>query len=145
MSDLSVYGGLFLSAFLAATLLPAQSELVLASLLASESRSAAVLILVASFGNVLGALFNYWIGRGANALQGKRWFPIGAEALARAEGWYHRYGRWSLLLSWAPVVGDPLTLAAGVLRENIWVFLTLVTLAKTGRYLVVGALVWGWL
>lgn len=145
MSTAGAYLGLFLSAFLAATLLPAQSELVLASLLAAESRSATLLITVASLGNILGAFLNYWLGRGALALQDKRCFPVGPAALERAQGWYQRYGRWSLLLSWMPVVGDPLTLAAGVLREKIWVFLTLVTLAKTGRYLVVAALVRGWL
>mgnify|MGYP000288147564 CR=1 FL=1 len=145
MSGLGAYLGLFASAFLAATLLPAQSELVLATLLAAESRSATLLIAVASLGNVLGACLNYGLGRGALALQGKRWFPVGPTALARAQSWYQRYGRWSLLLSWMPVVGDPLTLAAGVLRENLWIFLALVTLAKTGRYLVVAALVWGWL
>ncbi|MCW1956260.1 MAG: DedA family protein [Roseobacter sp.] len=145
MSELAVYGGLFLSAFLAATLLPAQSELVLAGLLASQDGAAFWLLCVASFGNVLGACLNYGLGRGANALRNRRWFPLSQPALARAEGWYRRYGRYSLLLSWAPVVGDPLTLAAGALRENIWVFLGLVTLAKTGRYLTVAALVWGWL
>ena len=145
MTDLAVYGGLFLSAFVAASLLPAQSELVLAGLLASQEWSAFWLLFVVSLGNILGALFNYALGRGANALQHKRWFPFSGATLARAEGWYRRYGRYSLLLSWAPLVGDPLTLAAGVLRENIWIFLALVTLAKTGRYLVVAGLVWGWL
>jgi len=145
MTDLAVYGGLFLSAFVAASLLPAQSELVLAGLLASQEWSAFWLLFVVSLGNILGALLNYALGRGANALQHKRWFPFSCGALARAEGWYRRYGRYSLLLSWAPLVGDPLTLAAGVLRENIWIFLALVTLAKTGRYLVVAGLVWGWL
>ena len=145
MSALAVYGGLFLSAFFAATLLPAQSEFVLAALLTSQDWSAVWLLTVASLGNILGALVNYALGRGANALQHKRWFPLSGAALARAERWYRRYGRYSLLLSWAPVVGDPLTLAAGAMRENIWVFLGLVTLAKTGRYLVIAGLVWGWL
>ena len=145
MSALAAYGGLFLSAFVAATLLPAQSELVLAALLASQEWSAVWLLCVVSLGNVLGALVNYALGRGANALRDKRWFPLSGAALARAEGWYRRYGRYSLLVSWAPIVGDPLTLAAGAMRENIWVFLGLVTLAKTGRYLGVAAVVWGWL
>ncbi|MGV2442260.1 YqaA family protein, partial [Bacillus atrophaeus] len=60
------------------------------------------------------------------------------------KAWYRRWGRWSLLLSWLPVVGDPLTLVAGVLREPFWVFLALVTIAKLGRYLVLAALVLGW-
>jgi membrane protein YqaA with SNARE-associated domain len=61
---------------------------------------------------------------------------VKANALARASTWYQRYGKWSLLLSWAPVIGDPLTLVAGVLREPLGPFLLLVTLAKVGRYLV---------
>ena len=65
--------------------------------------------------------------------------------MAPAEGWYRRYGRWSLLGAWLPVVGDPLTVVAGVLREPFWVFLALVTVAKGGRYLVLaaGVLAWG--
>jgi membrane protein YqaA with SNARE-associated domain len=65
----------------------------------------------------------------------RRWFPIKQRALERAEGWYRRFGRWTLLLSWTPVVGDPLTMIAGVLREPLWSFLLIVGIAKTGRYL----------
>lgn len=60
--------------------------------------------------------------------------------LARAQRWYARYGKWSLLLSWAPVIGDPLTVMADVMRERCAVFLLLTGLAKTGRYLVLTAL-----
>lgn len=143
MTDLAAYGGLFLSAFIAATVLPAQSELVLAALLRSAEMHAGVLIVVASLGNVLGAVVNYGLGRGAAAFRDKRWFPVSTQALEKAERWYRRYGKWSLLLSWAPIVGDPITVAAGVLREPFWVFLCLVTLAKVGRYLVVAAMVFG--
>jgi membrane protein YqaA with SNARE-associated domain len=65
--------------------------------------------------------------------------------LQKAEAWYHRYGRWSLLLSWVPVIGDPLTVVAGVLREPFAVFLALVTVAKIGRYLAIYGLQQGWL
>jgi membrane protein YqaA with SNARE-associated domain len=64
---------------------------------------------------------------------------VGPAQLDRATGWYHRWGRWSLLFSWAPIVGDALTVAAGVLREPFWSFLLLVAIAKTGRYLVLAA------
>lgn len=74
----------------------------------------------------------------------RRWFPVGAAQLDRAQHWYRRYGRWSLLLSWLPVVGDPLTLVAGMLRESLWVFLLLVGLAKGLRYLALAALTLGW-
>ena len=129
------YAGLFLAAFLAATLLPAQSEALLVALLLA-GHPPWWLLLVASTGNVLGSLFNWWLGRGIVHYRDRGWFPVKPGALARAQRWYRRYGRWSLLLSWVPVVGDPLTLAAGVMREPLRVFLPLVAVAKTGRYLV---------
>ena len=140
MAELGAYGGLFLVAFLAATILPAQSEAGLAGLLLTGDFSPMLLIAVASLGNTLGAVVNWGLGRGIDRFIGRRWFPVKPEALERASGWYRRYGKWSLLLSWAPFIGDPLTVVAGVLREPIVPFLLLVALAKTGRYLVVAAL-----
>lgn len=139
MSSLAVYFSLFLTALVAATILPAQSEAVLAGLLLTGAYPVWALILVASIGNVLGSVINWLLGRGIERFRDRRWFPVRPEALARAEGWYHRYGRWSLLLSWAPFIGDPLTVVAGVLREPFPVFLALVTIAKVGRYLVLAA------
>lgn len=133
------YAGLFLAAFLAATLLPMQSEAVLVALLLAD-HPVAWLVVVASAGNVLGSLVNWWLGRGLERFRDRRWFPVSPAALARAQAWYARHGRWTLLLSWLPVVGDPLTLVAGVMRERLWVFLLLVTLAKTGRYAVLAAI-----
>jgi membrane protein YqaA with SNARE-associated domain len=130
-----MYGGLFLAAFLAATLLPMQSEAALVALLLADYPPW-LLVAVASAGNVLGSTVNWWLGRGLLRFQGRRWFPVPPAALERAQGHYRRYGRWSLLLSWVPVIGDPLTLVAGVMREPLRVFLPLVALAKTGRYLV---------
>lgn len=117
---LALYGGLFLTALVAATLLPAQSELLLATL-----------------GNSAGSAVNWWLGRYLTRFQDRRWFPFSSESLRKAEGWYHRYGRWTLLCSWMPVIGDPLTLVAGTLREPLPSFLLLVVLAKLGRYLAV--------
>lgn len=134
-------GGLFLSSFLAATLLPAQSELALAGLLTHDVAAPALLIGVATLGNTLGSLVNWLLGRWAHRLGERRWFPVKGDALRKAEAWYHRYGRWSLLLSWAPIIGDPLTLAAGLLREPLLPFLLLVGLAKLGRYLIIAWLV----
>ncbi len=143
MAELGVYAGLFLIAFLAATILPAQSEAGLVGLLLSGDYSPVLLVSVASAGNTLGAVVNWALGRGIDRFSDRSWFPVKPAALARAARWYHRYGRWSLLLSWAPFVGDPLTVAAGVLREPFATFLLLVALAKTGRYLVVAALALG--
>ena len=145
MADLATYFGLFSSALLAATLFPAQSELVLAGLLLAGSQPTWALIAVATVGNVLGSAINWGLGRYLEHFQDRRWFPVKPRALDKAAGWYHRHGRWSLLLSWAPFIGDPLTLAAGVLREPFAPFLGIVTLAKLGRYLVLAAVTLQWL
>lgn len=140
MTGLSAYAALFLAAFIAATLLPAQSEAVLAGLLVAGEHPAVALVIVAGIGNVLGSLVNYVLGRAALRFRERRWFPASPASLARASAWYARYGRWSLLLSWAPVIGDPLTVAAGVMREPLWSFLALVTIAKFGRYAILASL-----
>lgn len=139
MTNLAVYAGLFAVAFLAATLLPALSEPTLAALLAAGEQPIAMLLAVASIGNVAGSTVNWALGRGVASWHNRRWLPVSAEALTRAEAWYRRWGRWSLLLSWMPVVGDALTVAAGMLREPLPVFLVLVTVAKVARYLAVAA------
>ena len=134
MIDLAVHGGLFMAAFTAATLLPAQSEILVVGLLLTDHPLWLVLA-VASVGNVLGSVVNWFLGREIERLRTRRWFPVSPATLARAAGWYRHYGRWSLLLAWAPIIGDPLTVVAGVLRESFWVFLLLVSVAKIGRYL----------
>lgn len=145
MVDLATYFGLFSAALLAATLLTAQSELVLAGLLLAGKQPVLALIAVATVGNVLGSAINWWLGRYLEHFQDRRWFPIKPATLQKASGWYHRYGRWSLLLSWVPLIGDPLTLAAGVLREPFFSFLGIVTVAKLARYLIVAAVTLNWL
>ncbi|HPE61243.1 MAG TPA: YqaA family protein [Thiolinea sp.] len=138
---LTAYAGLFLSALLAATLLPVQSEAVLTGLLLSGQYGFWGLIAVASLGNTLGAIINWYLGYYLEHLRHYRWFPVSTEALTRAQQRFQRYGRWSLLLSWVPVIGDPLTVLAGLLRTPLHVFIPLVLLAKTGRYLVLAWLV----
>jgi membrane protein YqaA with SNARE-associated domain len=130
------YLSLFVVSLIAATLLPAQSEAVLIALLL-DGGSVVGLVVVASFGNVLGSLINWWIGREAIRFQGRSWFPIKPNALLSAQVWYRKYGKWSLLVSWMPVVGDPLTLAAGVMREPLRAVLPLLVVAKTARYAVI--------
>jgi len=138
------YLGLFGSALIAATLLPMQSEAVLVGLLLAQNQPVFALIVVATLGNVLGSLINWYLGRFLLHYQDRGWFPSSAQKLERAENWYRRYGRWSLLGSWLPLVGDPLTVVAGVMREPLWSFLALVTLAKGARYvlLAAGTLAW---
>lgn len=135
----SAYLILFLAAFGAATLLPLQSEAVLVGLLALGEHPVWVLVAVASAGNVLGSWVNWLLGRYIEHWRHKRWFPVSESQLERAQRAYHRYGRWSLLLSWTPIIGDPLTLVAGVMREPLWSFMLIVAIAKTGRYVVLAA------
>lgn len=141
--DLAILAGLFLAAFAAATLFPFQSEALLAGLILQGEHSVVLLVAVATLGNVLGSLVNWWLGRFIERWQRRPWFRVSPERLAKARGHYHRYGRWSLLFSWMPVVGDPLTVVAGVMREPFWSFLLLVLLAKAGRYLVLTMLTLG--
>ncbi|MXN47302.1 DedA family protein [Shinella kummerowiae] len=145
MSAFAAYGSLFLAAFVAATILPAQSEAVLAGLLAAGQHSPTILVLVAGIGNVLGSVVNWLLGRSVERFRDARWFPVSAKNLDRAGHWYRRYGWWSLLLSWLPFIGDPLTVAAGIMREPFPRFLLVVSIAKFGRYIVLAALVLHWL
>ena len=144
MAHLGAYSGLFIAAFLAATILPAQSEAGLAALILASPTSVALLVAIASLGNVLGSLVNWYFGRGITHFTGKRWFPANTQ-LSRATKWYGRYGRWSLSLSWVPVIGDPLTVVAGIMREPLLRFLLVVGIAKTSRYIVVAILALQWL
>jgi membrane protein YqaA with SNARE-associated domain len=139
MTDLPAYLGLFAIAFVAATILPAQSEAALVALLLAGAQSPVALVAVASIGNVLGAVVNWALGRGVERFRDRKWFPVKPAQLDRATGWYRRWGRWSLLLSWAPIGGDALTVAAGVLREPLWSFVLLVAIGKTLRYVVLAA------
>ncbi|SDJ38355.1 membrane protein YqaA, SNARE-associated domain [Pseudomonas delhiensis] len=140
----SGYLGLFASAFGAATLLPLQSEALLVALLLAGQHAAPALLLVATLGNVAGSALNWVLGRYLEHWRDKRWFPVSAERLAKVQGTYHRYGRWSLLLSWAPLIGDPLTVVAGLMREPFWSFLLIVAFAKAARYGVLYAMTLGW-
>ncbi len=144
MSDYWVdYLSLFGASFLAATILPAQSELVLTGLVLAHRAPVWALLTAASLGNVGGSIVNYWLGLGLARFENARWFPITRAALDKAEAFYRKWGRWSLLLSFAPVIGDPLTVVAGVLREKFWVFVILVTISKVGRYLALVAAIGG--
>ncbi|ENU61383.1 YqaA family protein [Acinetobacter lwoffii] len=130
---------LFLSAFGAATLLPLQSEAVLLGLLVQNKQHAVLLIAVASLGNILGSCVNWYLGLKIEHYKNKKWFPVSADKMLKAQKTYQKYGYWSLLLSWVPIIGDPITLIAGLLKENLVRFLLMVSIAKIGRYLFVYA------
>jgi len=130
---------LFLSAFGAASLLPLQSEAVLLGLLVQNKQHAVLLIAVASLGNILGSCVNWYLGLKIEHYKNKKWFPVSADKMLKAQKTYQKYGYWSLLLSWVPIIGDPITLIAGLLKENLVRFLLMVSIAKIGRYLFVYA------
>lgn len=134
MNDITAYGSLFFTAFGAATFLPIQSEFLLYGLHVSGNHSTLWLLIVATLGNTLGSVANWLLGRYLVHFQDRRWFPVKPALIARASRWYERWGAWSLLLAWAPFIGDPLTLVAGILRVNLWLFVILVGLGKLVRY-----------
>jgi membrane protein YqaA with SNARE-associated domain len=135
MIDLAAYAGLFAAAFIAATIFPMQSEAILVGLMLTGKYSVPGLIVVASIGNTLGSAVNWLLGRGIERFRGSRWFPATPAQLERAERWYRKYGKWSLLLAWLPIGGDAITVIAGVLKEPLWSFLLLVFIGKLARYL----------
>lgn len=130
--------GLFAAAFLAGSVVPFQSEVVFVAMVVAQSAPLWALVLVASLGNTLGAVLNYALGRGILVFKDRPWFPVSDASLARAERWYARWGVWSLMLSWVPM-GGLVTMVAGTMRVPMRVFLPLVAVPKTLRYV---ALVW---
>jgi membrane protein YqaA with SNARE-associated domain len=136
-----VFFSLFLSGFIAATLLPASSEVLLLAL-AQQGYAPLGLWLAATSGNTLGSCVNWYLGKELLRFQHKRWFPVSPQQLHKAQQQFQRYGSWSLLLAWLPIVGDPLTLVAGTLRVRFSVFLMLVALGKGTRYALLLVLAW---
>ncbi len=134
---LTALAGLFAATFLAATVFPFQSEVVFVALQLAGISPLWLLVLVASVGNTLGAFVNYWIGARLEDAGAHRWLRVDEKRFQRARRWWERWGVWSLLLSWAPVLGW-FTVVAGALRTPLWQFALLVTIAKTGRFVVLG-------
>ena len=137
MIESAVYGSLFISAFLAATVLPLSSEAVLGALVASDGFVLWLLVALASIGNILGACVNWILGRYCLQWQDRKWFPVSPAALERASRWFSRHGQYSLLFAWVPVIGDPLTVTAGLLKLRFSRFLLMVAVSKILRYVVV--------
>jgi membrane protein YqaA with SNARE-associated domain len=127
---------LFGSAFLAATILPFYSEVVLFALL-REGGNPVALVLTATLGNTLGAVVNWVLGRYLLYFQDRRWFYFSHAQIEKAQRWFRHYGFWSLLLAWLPVGGDALTLIAGIMKTRFWLFLLLVGTGKALRYISV--------
>jgi membrane protein YqaA with SNARE-associated domain len=132
-----IYLSLFSISFFAATILPFSSELTLAGLIATSNYDNLLLLIVASFGNVLGSVVNWTLGFYSRNLSTKKWFPFKDEKIEKSSKWFNKFGRWSLLFAWVPFIGDPLTLAAGLFRVKFIEFLILVTIGKVSRYLAI--------
>ena len=132
-----IYLSLFAISFLAATILPFSSELTLAGLIATSDYDNLLLLIAASFGNVLGSVVNWALGSYSRNLTTKKWFPFKETQIERSSKWFRKFGKWSLLFAWVPVVGDPLTLVAGILRVKFIDFIILVAIGKVSRYIFV--------
>ena len=132
-----IYLSLFFISFLAATVLPFSSELTLAGLISTSNYDNLLLLVVASFGNVLGSVFNWSLGFYSRNLSTKKWFPFKETQIERSSKWFSKFGKWSLLFVWLPIVGDPLTFVAGLLRVRFLDFIILVAIGKVSRYLIV--------
>mgnify|MGYP001224448289 FL=1 len=131
------YFKLFIISFLAATILPLSSEIVLTTMLLTNLFEKNILLIVASSGNILGSLFNWYLGKKITIFQNRKWFPVSPEQLNKSQKYFQKYGLWSLLLAWVPVIGDPLTLLAGVLRVRFSIFFILVSISKISRYIFI--------
>ena len=132
---MDAYLGLFFSAFLAATLVPAYSEILFAGLV-STGYDPLALWLWASAGNTLGSAVNWGLGRYLLHFQDRRWFPFKQKNMAQAQGWFQKFGVWSLLFAWLPIGGDALTFIAGIMRVRFIVFITLTAIGKASRYAI---------
>ena len=132
-----IYLSLFSISFLAATVLPFSSELTLAGLISTSNYDNLLLLVVASFGNVLGSVFNWSLGFYSRNLSTKKWFPFKETQIERSSKWFSKFGKWSLLFAWVPIVGDPLTFVAGLLRVRFFDFIILVAIGKVSRYVII--------
>jgi len=132
-----IYLSLFFISFLAATILPFSSELTLAGLISTLNYDNLLLLVFASFGNVLGSVFNWGLGFYARNLTIKKWFPFKETQIERSSKWFSKFGKWSLLFAWVPIVGDPLTFVAGLLRVRFFDFIILVAIGKVSRYVII--------
>ena len=132
-----IYLSLFFISFLAATILPFSSELTLAGLISTSNYDNLLLLVFASFGNVLGSVFNWGLGFYARNLTIKKWFPFKETQIERSSKWFSKFGKWSLLFAWVPIVGDPLTFVVGLLRVRFFDFIILVAIGKVSRYLII--------
>ena len=131
------YFQLLIISFLAATILPFSSEVVLTTMYLSNSFETYLLLIFASIGNILGSITNWYLGKKITIFQDRKWFPVSPDQLSRSRKYFQKYGLWSLLLAWVPIIGDPLTLLAGVLKVRFGIFFLLISISKISRYVFI--------
>ena len=131
------YFQLSLISFLAATILPFSSEVVLTTMYLSNTFEPYFLLIFASIGNIMGSITNWYLGKKITLFQNRKWFPVTPDQLERSRKYFQKYGLWSLLLAWVPIIGDPLTLLAGVLKVRFSIFFVLVSISKISRYVFI--------
>ena len=137
---ITILASLFFVSFASATFLPGSSEAALLAVLATSDTAKGLAITIATIGNTLGSCINWGIGRFLAHYRDHPRFPVPAEKFTQYTNWYRRWGVWSLLLSWLPIIGDPLTAIAGVARTPLIQFTFIVLIAKGMRYMVVAGL-----
>ena len=137
MNETEVYFTLFTSSFVSSTVLPGHSELTLTAFIFLNKFSITNLVLIASIGNILGSILNWYLGFYFVKFKQKKWFPISHSQLEKSSLWFTNYGKWTLFLSWVPFIGDPLTVVAGILRIPIITFLIIVSISKILRYVFI--------
>lgn len=125
---------LFGAAFLAATILPFYSEIFLYALI-QKGEPSWLLVIVATLGNTLGSVVNWYLGKYLLHFKHRRWFYFKDRQIEKMQYWFQRYGQWSLLFAWLPVGGDALTLIAGIMKVRMVNFLILVGVGKSLRYI----------
>lgn len=134
MAEIHVLIILFFVAVESATIVPPQTDVLLLALFATGQYRAWLLVLAAVAGSVLGGLINYYAGRYIRILQQKKWFPIKQRYLDKAARIFRRHGKLTLLLCGMPLIGDAVTLCAGMLRVNLLWFIGLAALSRAARY-----------
>ncbi|MDC0861739.1 DedA family protein [Alphaproteobacteria bacterium] len=129
------YVNLTVISFLAATILPFSSEIILSAMILSKEYQLILLLFFASLGNICGSIINWYIGKKILIFKKKKWFPATSNQLIRSQKIFNKYGLWSILLAWIPIIGDPITVLAGILKVSFFKFIILVTLSKVSRYI----------
>lgn len=137
MSSIEVYIILFTSSFASSTILPGHSEITLTALITQKKYDIFYLVFFASLGNILGSVLNWYLGLYFLKFKNKKWFPFKENHINKVSKSFLKYGKWSLLLSWVPFIGDALTLVAGMFRVPLHQFVIIVSVAKIGRYIFI--------